>query len=181
MHPRSFALLFLFLTVLRLAGQTGLPVITTPMEDRALARDSGPVTIDLRNHFGLSGVTGTVVQFTTVLGTFNVEMLATAAPVSVSNFLSYVNDGSYQNTIFHRSAKLSGTGNGIIQGGANTYALPPGNVATKSPIALEYNLPNARGTLAMARTSAADSATSQWFFNVNDNSTVLGAANGGAH
>ncbi len=181
MHPRSFALLFLFLTVLRLAGQTGLPVITTPMEDRALARDSGPVTIDLRNHFGLSGVTGTVVQFTTVLGTFNVEMLATAAPVSVSNFLSYVNDGSYQNTIFHRSAKLSGTGNGIIQGGANTYALPPGNVATKSPIALEYNLPNARGTLAMARTSAADSATSQWFFNVNDNSTVLGAANGGGY
>ncbi|QYM78336.1 peptidylprolyl isomerase [Horticoccus luteus] len=140
-----------------------------------------PTTLNLTSYFGYSGVTGTIVQFDTDLGKFNVELLYNAAPLSVANFLNYVSNSSYNDTIFHRSAKLSGTGNQILQGGGYTYAIPPDFVVHKPAIPLEYNLPNARGTIAFARTSDPNSATSEWFINVNDNTTVLGASNGGGY
>jgi cyclophilin family peptidyl-prolyl cis-trans isomerase len=74
---------------------------------------------------------------------------------------------------------LSGSGNRIAQGGG--YLASGLSISRKPPIPLEYKLPNARGTLAMARTSDLNSATSEWFFNVDDNSTVLGATNGGGY
>ena len=94
-----------------------------------------------------------------------VELYADKAPLTVANFLKYVADGFYSNTIFHRIPK-----DFVVQGGG----FSPGNVA-KTPsyaaIKLESNngLSNLRGTLAMARTSVADSATSQFFVNVVDN------------
>lgn len=187
----KFALTIAFLTAgSRLLAQTGLPTATQPLTDIVMAPGAATQTIDLRNHFNVSGVSGQVVQFTTVVGTFNVEMLPASAPTTVTNFLSYVNEGAYNNTIIHRSQKLNETAfsngasqgtNHIIQGGGYTHALSPAPITQKPAINLEYNQANARGTIAMARTTEPNSATSEWFFNVDDNSTVLGQSNGGGY
>lgn len=159
------------------ADQPQLAVLqTVPTQNVAVAQ-----TLNLKSYFGYQGVSGQLVQFDTIRGKFYVELLASAAPVSVANFLSYVNEGKYTDTIIHRSTRLTTDGNRIIQGGGYTYAIPPGVVERKLPIALEYNLPNARGTLAYARSNDPDTATSEWFFNVDDNSTVLNASNGGGY
>lgn len=178
---RLFLILALLLAPLGALAQSTVPVLTQTLPGRSFSAGAAAVSVDLRGYFNLAGVTGTVVQFNTDKGRFDVEMLATDAPISVNNFLAYVNDGSYTNTIFHRSMDLSGAGNGIIQGGGYSYSLPLNTVTKKAPIVLEYRLPNVRGTLAMARTSVQNSATSEWFFNVNDNTTVLGSANGGGY
>ena len=105
------------------------------------------------------------VALVTSLGNLVVELNPTQAPVTVRNFLAYVQSGFYSDTIFHRV--IAGF---VIQGGGYTSGLvaKPGALA---PIALESNqgLSNLRGTIAMARTSEPDSATSQFFFNLVDN------------
>ncbi|HET9102309.1 MAG TPA: peptidylprolyl isomerase [Solirubrobacteraceae bacterium] len=121
---------------------------------------------------------GPVVRFTTTLGNMDVQLLPADAPNTVTNFLSYVNSGAYATTFLHRSD----SGVGIIQGGS--YEVQNGQrttIPSNAPIGLEYSLPNQRGTLAMARTSDPNSATSGWFFNVTDNSTELGPSNGGGY
>lgn len=152
-----------------------LPAVTTPLADRNFSPGGAAVTVDLRAHFGLPGVTGQVVQFDTDLGKFNVELNATAAPVTVTNFLSYVNAGRYTNALLHRSVPGF-----VIQGGGFTATLPVNNIPANAPIALESSLLNARGTIAMARTDQPNSATNQWFINTGDNSTQLppGASGG---
>ena len=169
-----------FASAIALQAQSTVPTITQAIPAQSLLAGGMTASIDLRNYFAVPGVTGQVVQFDTVSGKFNVEMLASAAPTSVTNFLSYVGNKSYTSTIIHRSAALGGgTANRIVQGGGFTSAL--GSVTTAAPIALEYNLPNTRGTIAMARTTDLNSATSQWFFNVDDNTTALGTSNGGGY
>lgn len=163
------------------------PTVETAVPDLLVSQGSGTTPIDLRNYFKITSITGQVVQFRTNLGTYNLEMLSTAAPNTVTNFLRYVNDGKYTNTIFHRSNKITtNTSNNldIVQGGG--FAVPATfaaqtHIATYSPIALEYNLPNTVGTIAMARTSSLNSATSEWFINLRDNTTTLGQANNGGY
>lgn len=106
-----------------------------------------------------------VVLITTSLGDIKVELYEDKAPISVKNFLQYVKDGHYDNTIFHRV--IDGF---MIQGGGFTKDFK--QKPTKAPIAIESDngLKNTRGTLAMARTSDVNSATSQFFINVADNS-----------
>lgn len=179
------------MTLLRLSSALAALLLTATLRAQAPAlaatqpvpAQTAPVstTLDLKSYFGYTGVTGTIVQFDTDLGKFNVEMLYSAAPQSVANFLNYISNSAYNDTIFHRSVKLSGTGNQIIQGGGYTYDIPPDYVTHKPAIPLEYNLPNTRGTIAYARTSDPNSATSEWFFNVDDNTTILGASNGGGY
>ena len=179
---RSGFLLFSVVCSLPLRAQSTTPTLSQTLPAQSLSLGGGAGTIELRNYFTLTGVTGQVVQFDTVLGQFNVEMLPLAAPNSVTNFLSYVSDHTYDHTLIHRSVALGANNtNGIVQGGGYTADLPPVATAKKSPIALEYNLANTRGTIAMARTSDLNSATSEWFFNTDDNSTVLGPANGGGY
>jgi peptidyl-prolyl cis-trans isomerase A (cyclophilin A) len=93
------------------------------------------------------------------------------APKTVDNFLAYVKAGHYNGTVFHRV-----TPNFMIQGGGMTADLK--EKPTRPPIPLEAGngLANVRGTIAMARTSAPNSATSQFFLNVKDN-PFLDAAN----
>ena len=109
-----------------------------------------------------------VVVMETSLGNITIELLQDDAPVSVENFLAYVNDGFYVDTVFHRVIQTF-----MIQGGGMTADLAP--KATRPPIQNEARngLTNARGTLAMARTSVIDSATSQFFINTVDNARTL--------
>ena len=101
----------------------------------------------------------------TSMGSSTLELAEVKAPVTVKNFLDYAKAGHYDGTIFHRV--IDGF---MIQGGGFTKAMD--QKPTKSPIKNEAanGLKNARGTIAMARTMIVDSATSQFFINLVDNS-----------
>ena len=105
-----------------------------------------------------------VVVMKTSAGTIKIELFEDKAPISVKNFLAYVDDKHYDGTIFHRVIPTF-----MIQGGGMEKGLK--EKKTKPPIKNEStnNLENKRGTLAMARTGVPDSATSQFFINVKDN------------
>ncbi len=180
---RTFFFAALALMTTALPGQSTLPTALQPLPARTLVSAGTTITIDLREYFSLPGVTGQVVQYDTVLGKFNVELLANAAPQHVANFLKYVTAGSYSNTFFHRKAALDSSGGAsILQGGGYTWTGSTASTIGKfSAVPLEYNLANSRGTLAAARTSSVNSATSEWYFNIRDNSTILGPANGGGY
>jgi len=164
-----------------LRAQATLPTVASTIAPQSLTVGAPAAEIDLSTVFSVPGVTGQVVQFDTVLGRFNVETLATAAPNHVANFLAYVNAGDYNNTCFHRVASFEGStaGPSILQGGGYKTATDLAAVTKRSSVNLEYSLPNARGTLAAARTSSPNTATSEWFFNTRDNSTILGPLNDG--
>lgn len=106
------------------------------------------------------------VTLTTSLGDITMELDPVAAPITVNNFLGYVNQGYYSNTLFHRV--IAGF---MVQGGGFNTGLVPKLTGLASPIVLESNngLHNNRGTVAMARTSDPNSATSQFFINLVDN------------
>jgi cyclophilin family peptidyl-prolyl cis-trans isomerase len=118
----------------------------------------------LTAHFGSAADKNPVVVIETSAGTIKVELLADKAPVTVKNFLSYVDDKFYDGTIFHRVIP-----NFMIQGGG----MEPGmkEKTTKAAIINEASngMANDRGTLAMARTSDPNSATAQFFINLKDN------------
>ena len=105
-----------------------------------------------------------VVVMKTSLGDVKIELDKAKAPVTVDNFLVYVNDKFYDGTIFHRVIKTF-----MIQGGGFNPGMR--EKETKSPIKNEAGngLKNVTGTLAMARTSDPNSATAQFFINTKDN------------
>ena len=100
----------------------------------------------------------------TTMGTITVSLNAEKAPETVANFVQYAKDGHYDGTIFHRV--IDGF---MIQGGGFTRDM--NQKPTRAPIRNEAmnGLKNLRGTIAMARTSVIDSATSQFFINLVDN------------
>lgn len=182
MSFRTFSFLFLGLAMVAQVGaQT--PTISQPIGSQTLVTGGPSITINLQNHFAVSDVTGPVVQFDTVKGVFNVELRSDIAPKHVENFLKYVQAEEYNNSFFHRAASFDNAAVSIIQGGG--YRSAGGSLAVEIPklanVDLEYNAANARGTLAAARTTAVNSANSEWFFNVRDNSTLLGESNGGGY
>ena len=105
-----------------------------------------------------------MVKFETSMGDIVIELDEKAAPVSVRNFLRYVEEGFYNGTIFHRVIP-----NFMIQGGGFTVDME--RKQTHEPIVNEASngLSNVRGSIAMARTNVPDSATSQFFINHKDN------------
>lgn len=111
------------------------------------------------------------VRLSTSVGDIVVELDKEKAPKSVDNFVQYVKAGHYNGTIFHRVISSF-----MIQGGGMTPDMK--EKTTRSPIQLESRngLSNVRGSIAMARTNVPDSATSQFFINVQDN-LRLDAAN----
>ena len=106
-----------------------------------------------------------MINIKTNRGSFTIELDKNKAPISSENFLNYVTNGFYKGTIFHRV--IDGF---MIQGGGFDEAM--GQKDTEAPIKNEANngLKNEAYTLAMARTSDPDSATSQFFINVSNNS-----------
>lgn len=106
----------------------------------------------------------THVVLDTSFGQIELELADDKAPISTQNFLGYVDSGFYSNTIFHRV--IPGF---MVQGGGFTREM--NQKSTRDPIKNEAQngLKNVRGTIAMARTSSVNSATSQFFINTNDN------------
>ncbi len=105
-----------------------------------------------------------MVIFSTNYGDIKLELLTAEAPITVENFLQYVDEGFFDGTIFHRV--IPGF---MIQGGGFTETME--QKQTRAPIKNEADngLKNLRGTLSMARTAAVESATTQFFINVADN------------
>ena len=106
----------------------------------------------------------TKVEIKTTLGDLMIELNDEEAPISVKNFIEYVEDGFYAGTVFHRVIKGF-----MVQGGGMDKDLK--SKPNNDPIVNEAanGLKNDRGTLAMARTADPDSATSQFFINHKDN------------
>ena len=125
---------------------------------------------------------GTPIQFRTIFGDIQVELYDRERPITVSNFLSYVNSGRYDNTFFHRLE----TGF-VIQGGGFTVSdsgTPQAtiyDVLTGPTITNEFHvapfISNSAGTIAMAKTSDPNSASSQFFFNLGNNASSLDDTN----
>jgi peptidyl-prolyl cis-trans isomerase A (cyclophilin A) len=111
----------------------------------------------------------------TNVGTFCMELFPQAAPNTVANFLHYVDDGDYTNSMIHRTVA-----NFVIQGGGFTvFSNIIGTMQVDPPVVNEYNQSNLRGTVAMARVGGqVNSATSQWFVNLSNN-TQLDTVDGG--
>ena len=122
------------------------------------------------------------VRMQTDLGSLDIELFDTVTPLTVANFMNYVNDGDYDGTFIHRS--IPGF---VVQGGGFIYEGPENfftggafDIPTDPPVVNEFNLSNLRGTIAMAKVDGdPDSATSEWFFNLDDNSANLDNQNGG--
>lgn len=106
-----------------------------------------------------------MIKIKTTSGDIEIKLYEEEAPISSENFKSYVKDGFFEGTIFHRVIP-----NFMVQGGGMTENME--NKSTNAPIKNEANngKKNLRGTLAMARTMEIDSATSQFFINLVDNS-----------
>lgn len=126
------------------------------------------------NNGGSTSTSSTVqVSMKTSMGDMVLELYPDKAPITVANFMQYVNSGFYNNLIFHRVVKEF-----VVQGGgiSATGQTP----ATQPPIKLEVGkgLSNVRGSVAMARSIGLDSATSQFFINTVDN-TQLDTQGGG--
>jgi len=133
--------------------------ITVSMPDlSAIVAPATPATLDQAGYNALPTVTKTI----------NIGLDHRHAPISTDNFLGYLNSGAYANTIFHRV--IAGF---VAQGGGYTVATDGTltHIATNAAITLESRngLANTRGTLAMARTTDANSATSEFYFNLVNN------------
>lgn len=105
-----------------------------------------------------------MITIKTSHGDIDVELFEEKAPISCENFRQYITDGHFSDTVFHRVIPKF-----MIQGGGMDESLS--SKTTRDPIKNEANNGenNVRGTLAMARTGVVDSATSQFFINLNDN------------
>ena len=107
------------------------------------------------------------VVFSTTLGEITIELYPDKAPVTVENFLAYVDAGFFDNTIFHRV--IPGF---VLQGGGFTEDMKQKTPRPPIKNEAENGLKNKRSTLSMARTSDINSATSQFFINLKDNSSL---------
>ena len=118
-----------------------------------------------------------------VAGTLVITLAPERAPITVDNFLAYVRSGFYNGTAFHRNGRSATGGDFVLQGGGynapiSATALFPAPKPVNAPIALESGLSNLRYTVAMARTSMLNSATSEFFINTANNA-FLDTSGGG--
>lgn len=147
------------------------PMVLEALETRALLSAAFPNISTLEDPFN------TVVRMETNLGCIDIEMLEEDAPNTVANFLKYVRDGDLDLSFFHRSVAAF-----VVQGGGFRFTNEDSvtNVPTDAPIVNEFRRSNEARTVAMAKLGGdPNSATSQFFFNLVDNSANLDFQNGG--
>ncbi len=176
----AFAALSLLVS-LRTGAATLPPRLIAPLPDLTLTPEAGAPVIALAPHFEDPEVPGPAVRVAIRLGVetrhIDLALLPDAAPRTVANFLAYVDAGRYAANFFHRSVR-----NFVIQNGGFRFVNDTtfDYVATSDPVPNEPGVSNTRGTVAMAKLGDnPDSATSQWFINLGDNSSNLDAQNGG--
>jgi len=140
-----------------LCGIVVAPVQGRAQDETLMAAEKEAVEVENEN-------AAAVVVIETTMGVIKVELWAEKAPVTVENFLKYVDDKFFDGLVFHRV--IDGF---MVQGGGFVPGMAP--KAGRAPIKNEAraDAPNKRGTVAMARTSAIDSASSQFFVNLVDN------------
>jgi cyclophilin family peptidyl-prolyl cis-trans isomerase len=142
------------------------------------AEEKSGVNSDRKDEKKVADAKNPVVDMETSMGTIKIQLDDGHAPITVKNFLDYVDDKHYDGTIFHRVIESF-----MIQGGGfkpelknanNIDAIKASEKKTRAPIKNEApnGLSNTRGTIAMARTNDPDSATAQFFINVEDNSRL---------
>lgn len=122
-------------------------------------------------------VNATTVVFNTSQGEIEVNLFDQTTPKTVANFLQYVDDNHYTNSVIHRVAP-----NFIVQGGGFEFTgdWPLTSLEANSSVINEPIYSNVKGTIAMAKNETSiNSATNQWFFNLKDNSQNLDLQNGG--
>ena len=165
-----------------LAAPKLLPVLNVPIADRSGVAGT-PFSVNLNSAFGTEAIDDQVVRFTSQFNAGSVPVVLDMAlfsyrtPVSRTNFLKYVADGDYVKSFIHRSVPGF-----VIQGGG--IRVNAGNgleyVPTDPPIVNEFGISNTLGTISMAKTGGdPNSATSQWFVSLGENSANLDAQNGG--
>ncbi len=163
------------------AGTKLLPVLNKPIAD-LFSIPTQPVALNLSNVFGTEAIDDQVVRFTSqsfaggVPMVVDMAMFSNRTPVTRTNFLKYVADGSYTNSFVHRSVPGF-----VIQGGASRIVNNNiVSVSTYPPIVNEFGVSNTLGTVSMAKLGGdPNSATSQWFVSLGANSTILDPQNGG--
>ncbi len=166
-----------------------LPTGAVPVVSASLPNLSGQVggptvDLDLTGHFGLNTARSTFVRFDMTFGKVDIEVLEDLAPQNAANFLALTRAGYYDNTIIHRAVDFSDEDfySNIVQGGEFSNVDDPQPIEDFGNVPLEISIPNARGTIAMARIGGQpNSANTSWFFNVNDNSEILGVENDGGY
>jgi peptidyl-prolyl cis-trans isomerase A (cyclophilin A) len=124
----------------------------------------------------------TVVRFETSVGNITVRLFDAATPLSVANFLNYSTSNRYDATFIHRVPQSAGASSHfVIQGGGfklNNSIFQAAGITTDAPVLNEPGISNLRGTLSYAKGSDPNSATSQWFFNVGNNTFLDQPGNG---
>jgi peptidyl-prolyl cis-trans isomerase A (cyclophilin A) len=157
-------------------NSSGVYMLGLPKVARAIVYKAAQ-TLLLLLAISVSAQANTIVRVSTTFGDFSLELFDDVTPVTVQNFLNYVNRGVFNGSYFHRLNKGF-----VLQGGGYSFVpfTGPVNIPTDSPIVNEFSESNVRGTVAMAKFGGdPDSATSQWFVNLGDNSANLDAQNGG--
>ncbi|MBT7982053.1 MAG: hypothetical protein HN584_05750 [Akkermansiaceae bacterium] len=152
---------------LRIAPALSAPQLKETIPDIKMIVSESPVIINLNSYFQDKD-TRLAIQINTNYGNMVFSLFDKTLPDPVSNFLKYVDRENYSNTIFHRSVNSQGLN--IIQSGS--YSLKDNkfiSLPTDPPILNEPGIANDRGTLAFARTSDPNSATSGWYINTQDN------------
>lgn len=158
-------------TFLSLAGPVSKSPLTAPPP---LLRGQAPVTVPLTPAFEDPDVTS-AARMSTDEGVMNFAFYPDKAPKTVANFLGYAERGDFVNTFFHRSVPGF-----IVQGGAFRADATASTVTTKPAVVNEPAITNVRSTVAMAKLgNDPNSATNQFFVNLNDNSSNLDNQNGG--
>lgn len=159
------------------------PVVVRPNP----TADPGAASFSLANVFTDADTINTIVRFDTIFGNIDVELFDIngivgrphGTPLTVANFLNYLNDRDFRDSIFHRLVP-----NFVLQGGGQQLKTDPivrlDQIMHDPPVLNEPGISNLRGTVAMAKVGGdPDSATSEFFFNLANNSANLDNQNGG--
>lgn len=154
------------------------PQVEEQLVDIEVPINSAARTINLRDSFTDVDVVGTIIQFNTSAGPVTAQLLDRDAPLTVANFLRYIDAGRFNQSVFHRL--VAGF---VLQGGGYQFNEDPSRldeIPDFGQIPNEFGASNLRGTIAMAKLGGQpNSASSEFFFNLGNNSANLDNQNGG--